>query len=409
MSQTALTSAEATPSDLRPSAEPVLRQRIESLPAAPAFIALARFSYAVGAFFPTSAGAGPVTIRILGGQLTFHVDKEVTLTSGGPGNPPTKLPAGSDFTVAPGDQLLIPGDVPHTARSDGPGEAATMGVAIFREPPVLDFPPGISFDPLALGMAASLPTGPVDLELDRVQLTAGAADEAATRTGPGLVHVEAGELQLRVEQGDVAVVRPVVGPPAAPEPVPPGGVTTLATGSAVILQAGSAAGFANPSGAPVRLLHATLRQAGARTDGKEAASLFYYDAWARRNPDLVDRVFAPGFVNHNPITGQQPGREGIKQWIRSFYQAFPDGSVSIDLQIAEADRVVTRYSWRGTHQGQFLGIAPTGKQVEITGIGIFRVQNNQIQEGWGFWEQAGLLLQLGKLPLPGQYPGSRVG
>jgi steroid delta-isomerase-like uncharacterized protein len=408
MSQIAPTSADAAQSG-PPAAEPVLRQRIESLPSAPAFIALAQFSYAVGAFFPTSAGAGPVTIRILGGRLSFHVDKEVALTRGGPGNPQTTVPAGSDFTVTPGDQVLIPGDVPHTARSEGPDEAATLGVAIFREPPVLDFPPGISFDPLALGMAGSRPTGPVDLELDRLEFPAETGDAAATRTGPGLVHVEAGELELRVERGDVAVVRPVVGPPAAPEPVPAGGGTSLGAGSAVVLQAGSAAAFANRSGGALRLLHATLRPIRAGGEGKDAASAFYYDAWDRRNPDLVDRIFAPGFVNHNPITGQQPGREGIKQWIRSFYQAFPDGSISIDLQIAEADRVVTRYSWRGTHQGQFLGIPATGKPVEVTGIGIFRVQNGQIQEGWGFWEQAGLLLQLGKLPLPGQYPGSQVG
>jgi predicted ester cyclase len=82
--------------------------------------------------------------------------------------------------------------------------------------------------------------------------------------------------------------------------------------------------------------------------------------------------------------------------------AFPDIHETIEDMLAEGDRVVTRSTWRGTHQGAFLGIAPTGKQVSVTGIDISRVASGKFVEHWQAADNLGLLQQLGVIPVPGQ-------
>jgi steroid delta-isomerase-like uncharacterized protein len=132
----------------------------------------------------------------------------------------------------------------------------------------------------------------------------------------------------------------------------------------------------------------------------DVVNRYFYDIWNAGNLDLIDQVVAPGFVNHIRLDGQRPGRDGVKQLLQRFGIAFPDASVSVDLMVAEGDRVATRYTMRGTHRDGFLGIAATGKRVEFTGITIFRVADGQLVEGWGYLDLATLLMQLGALKVP---------
>ncbi len=116
----------------------------------------------------------------------------------------------------------------------------------------------------------------------------------------------------------------------------------------------------------------------------------------------VDAFFAPNFVNHDPSAPQIQDREGIKQRNLLYHASFPDFHVTIEDLIAEGDLVTKRYTMRGTHQSELLGVPPTGKQVSMPGIAIYRVTNGQIQECWWNYDMLGLLQQLGVIPAPGQ-------
>jgi len=117
--------------------------------------------------------------------------------------------------------------------------------------------------------------------------------------------------------------------------------------------------------------------------------------------ELIDEVASDGYVGHDvaapaPITG----RAGVREQVSAYRSAFPDVRVTIEDQIAERDRVVTRWTARGTHEGELFGIAATGKQATITGITIDRIVDGRIVESWNNWDTFGTLQQLGAVPEP---------
>ncbi|HKQ02266.1 MAG TPA: ester cyclase [Actinomycetes bacterium] len=118
------------------------------------------------------------------------------------------------------------------------------------------------------------------------------------------------------------------------------------------------------------------------------------------NGDLnaVDRYLSPGFVNHDPFPGFAPDREGMRQTAQVFRQAFPDWHSAQEAHIAEGDLVTERFTARGTHQGEIMGIPPTGTAVTLAGINIFRVQDGKLVERWGRTDDLGFLQQLGIVP-----------
>ncbi|HEX7300158.1 MAG TPA: ester cyclase [Solirubrobacteraceae bacterium] len=105
------------------------------------------------------------------------------------------------------------------------------------------------------------------------------------------------------------------------------------------------------------------------------------------HPDVVDRSRPPGIAE---------GAEGVRQQFEAFRAAFPDFRATIHDQIAEGDKVVTRKVFHGTHRGELMGIAPTGRPVEIEVIDIVRVKEGQIVEHWNVVDRLGLLQQLGQ-------------
>ncbi len=96
----------------------------------------------------------------------------------------------------------------------------------------------------------------------------------------------------------------------------------------------------------------------------------------------LDDIMAPNYIDHVAFHSQKSSREAFKQTFSAFRAAFPDGVVKVEDVIAEDDRVVWRWSWLGTHQGEFRGIAPTDKQITWTGIIIWRIVEGQIVEWW---------------------------
>ena len=136
---------------------------------------------------------------------------------------------------------------------------------------------------------------------------------------------------------------------------------------------------------------------------------FFYDAWNRGQDSIIDELFAEDFTEHSPLPGQRPGTAGVKQLLQALHLGFPDSSVSADLQIADGDRVATRYTFRGTHLGRFRSIPATGKSVNLTGISIHRVHEGKITDHWGFFDDASLVFQLGlvQFPTPGVDPSGQ--
>ncbi|MGH2538835.1 MAG: ester cyclase [Candidatus Promineifilaceae bacterium] len=124
------------------------------------------------------------------------------------------------------------------------------------------------------------------------------------------------------------------------------------------------------------------------------------EVWNRGNYVLVDQLVASDYVGHQP-RNEANGREGYKQFFVMLRAGFPDIHFTVDDQIAEGDKVVTRWTARATHKGQFQGIPPTGKRGEVTGTTIYRVANGKIVEGWTNVDDLGMLQQIGAIPTPG--------
>ncbi len=99
-------------------------------------------------------------------------------------------------------------------------------------------------------------------------------------------------------------------------------------------------------------------------------------------------------VYHSPVVGELRG-EAYRQFMASVIAAFPDAVQTVEDQLEEGDKVMTRYSFKGTHKGPLMGIPPTGKQVAFTGMCISRIVDGKIVEEWEEWDTLGLLRQLG--------------
>ena len=122
----------------------------------------------------------------------------------------------------------------------------------------------------------------------------------------------------------------------------------------------------------------------------------------QHNPDLIDEMYTPDFVWHEPNQDIH-GSEEAKQFVGTFLEAFPDLQVTVEDEIAQGDKVVTRWTISGTHQGELMGIAPTEKQIELKGITIHRFEGDRIAEEWERYDNLGMMQQLGVIPdEPGQ-------
>jgi len=126
---------------------------------------------------------------------------------------------------------------------------------------------------------------------------------------------------------------------------------------------------------------------------------FYEEFHGKRDLAVADEIIAIDFVLDNPPTH---GREAFKQGVIALRSAFPDMQVAYENMIAEGDRVACRWIVRGTHKGEFQGIAPTGRQVTMTGMSIFRIAGDKIVESWNDFDGLGLMQQLGVIPVPKQ-------
>ncbi len=124
------------------------------------------------------------------------------------------------------------------------------------------------------------------------------------------------------------------------------------------------------------------------------------EGFNKGNLALLDEIF-PDCVYHSPTTGELKG-EALKRFCASILAAFPDGQMTIEDQVAEGDKVVTRWSFVGTHQDEMMGIATTGKRITFSGMVIDRVVEGKVVEEREEWDALGMLQQLGAVPALGK-------
>ncbi len=137
-------------------------------------------------------------------------------------------------------------------------------------------------------------------------------------------------------------------------------------------------------------------------DNKQFMRQFVEEAINKKNLDAIDELVAEDFVEHVPFPGQGPGREGLRQVLATFLSAFPDIRWTLEEQIAEGEKVVSRFTMTGTHRGDFLGIPPTGKSVNIWGVVIDVVRDGKFAESRIIIDTLGLMQQLGMIPMPSE-------
>jgi predicted ester cyclase len=123
-------------------------------------------------------------------------------------------------------------------------------------------------------------------------------------------------------------------------------------------------------------------------------------SWAEsgHNLDILNEVYTPDAVWHLPDQDLRSVEE-MKQYITRYLTAFPDGNVTVEDEIAEGDKVVNRFTIRGTHQGEVEEFGPpTGRQMEQKGMAISRIEGGKIVEEWQIFDNLGMMQQLGLAP-----------
>jgi steroid delta-isomerase-like uncharacterized protein len=120
-------------------------------------------------------------------------------------------------------------------------------------------------------------------------------------------------------------------------------------------------------------------------ENKALVRRFVDEGQSAGNIDAIDELCSPEFVNHSAPSGMPPNREGVKQVTAMFRQAFPDSYFTVEDMIAEGDKVATHKTFHGTHEGEFMGMPPTGRRVSMELIDIVRISEGRVVEYTGPW------------------------
>jgi steroid delta-isomerase-like uncharacterized protein len=131
-------------------------------------------------------------------------------------------------------------------------------------------------------------------------------------------------------------------------------------------------------------------------ENKALVERWFEEVWNNGRSEVIDEMFAPDGVAHG-LGDDRRGPEGFKLFHASFRQAFPNVRVEVEDVIAEGDKVAYRLTATGTHSGDGLGFAPTGRPVRFEAMGFARIVDGKIVEGWNVLDQLGMMTQLGAI------------
>ena len=124
----------------------------------------------------------------------------------------------------------------------------------------------------------------------------------------------------------------------------------------------------------------------------------FYDGINAGDVAVIDELVADEVVEHKEFPGIEPGKEGVKQFFAMFRAAFPDLRMEPHEMLADGDLVCARVITTGTHQGEFMGIPPTGRRIETAMVDIVRTRDGQFAEHWGVADMMAMMQQLGAIP-----------
>jgi steroid delta-isomerase-like uncharacterized protein len=136
----------------------------------------------------------------------------------------------------------------------------------------------------------------------------------------------------------------------------------------------------------------------AAAENKAVIASFVEEVINKGRLERVDDFVAVDFAELDPLPGQQPGSEGLKQVIAAFRNAFPDIHWVIEEMVGEDDKVFSRFTWHGTHRGEFFGIPATGRQTTVKGMVVDRVVSGKMVESRILMDGLSMMRQLGVIP-----------
>jgi steroid delta-isomerase-like uncharacterized protein len=138
------------------------------------------------------------------------------------------------------------------------------------------------------------------------------------------------------------------------------------------------------------------------TANQQLVQRWWEELWNQGQLAVADEVVSPDFVDRDPSSPwAQPGVEGAKQLVTAYRTVFPDIHFTIERQVDAGDTVVSYWRCTGTHRGELMGIAPTGRKIEIVGISMLLLEQGKIAEQRVTWDTLGMLQQLGVVPTLG--------
>ena len=144
--------------------------------------------------------------------------------------------------------------------------------------------------------------------------------------------------------------------------------------------------------------HPTIDLMTTIEKNKEIVREFIDRVFTEGDLTAVDELLTEDFVNHDPHFGAPEGREAFRYMGRVVREACPDWHSDLHLLVGEGDLVVEQFTASGTQHGELAGVPPTGREVSMPGINIFRIADGRIAERWGRLDELGLLRQLGAVP-----------
>jgi steroid delta-isomerase-like uncharacterized protein len=144
-------------------------------------------------------------------------------------------------------------------------------------------------------------------------------------------------------------------------------------------------------------------QSATMTEREALARRFFEDVFSDGRLELIDDITSDDYQAHDPQDrfGDLRGPAASRAVVKMYRDAFPDLRFTIEDVVEQRDRVVIRWTARGTHQGDLQGLAPTGRSATVTGITIWRMAGGRVVEAWTNWDTLGLMQQIGAAPAPG--------
>jgi steroid delta-isomerase-like uncharacterized protein len=145
---------------------------------------------------------------------------------------------------------------------------------------------------------------------------------------------------------------------------------------------------------------------------KQIVQRIFNEFWRAGKAGVLDQLLATDVTNHELSKEPLSGRNAYKEWATGFRQAtatgFPDLDITVDALVGEGDLVAKRWTFRGTHSGDYMGLPASGRRVVMTGITIYRIQGGQVRETWWNYDALGMMQQLGAIPAPTEQVGART-